>query len=122
MRSHGNAMRRGEHKHGFDRAGLPPAAAYYQPIFGVLRFNASGWAHVCCVFHEDRHASLSIHRDRGAFRCFAYDARGRDALAFEVLRSGTNFKSAARALVDDCSHVSNIPVRFLKINRRKSNV
>ena len=51
-----------------------------------------------CVFHEDGHASLSIHRERGAFRCFACGARGGDVLAFEMLRSGANFKSAARAL------------------------
>ena len=61
-------------------------------------FNASGWAQVRCVFHEDGHASLSIHREFGAFRSFARDARGGDTLAFEMLRSGADFKSAARAL------------------------
>ena len=77
---------------------LPPVADYYRRVFGDLRFNASGWAQVCCVFHEDRHASLSIHRERGAFRCFACNARGGDMLAFEMLRSCTDFKNAARAL------------------------
>src|ERR1700730_7426010 len=85
-------------KRGFDRKLLPPVADYYRPIFGDPRFNASGWAQVRCVFHEDGHASLSIHRERGAFRCFACDARGGDMLAFEILRSGADFKSAARAL------------------------
>ncbi|MGH6847622.1 MAG: CHC2 zinc finger domain-containing protein [Methylocella sp.] len=98
MRANGNALWRGERKRGFDRNRLLPVADYYQPIFGDLRFNASGWAQVRCVFHEDGTASLSIHRERGAFRCFAYAARGGGVLAFEKLRSGTDFKSAARAL------------------------
>ncbi len=78
MRANGNALRRGERKRGFDRNRLPTVADYYHPIFGDLRFNASGWAQVHCVFHEDEHASLSIHRERGAFRCFACAARGGD--------------------------------------------
>lgn len=98
MGAYSRAPRRGERKKGFDRNRLPMAIAYYQPIFGGLRFNASGWAQVRCIFHEDGHASLSIHRERGAFRCFTCEARGGDLLAFEMLRSGTDFKSAARAL------------------------
>jgi CHC2 zinc finger len=98
MRTNDNALRRRERKRGFDRNRVPPVADYYRPIFGDLRFNASGWAHVHCVFHEDGTASLSIHRERGAFRCFGCDARGGDVLAFEMLRSGADFKSAARAL------------------------
>jgi len=96
MRANDNTLRRGERKRGFDRNRLPSVTGYYPPIFGDLRFNASGWAQVRCVFHEDGHASL--HRERGAFRCFACDARGGDMLAFEMLRSGADFKSAARAL------------------------
>ena len=98
MRANENTLWRGERKRGFDRNRLPLVADYYRPIFGELRFNASGWAQVHCVFHEDGHASLSIHRERGAFRCFACGARGGDVLAFEMLRSGADFKSAARAL------------------------
>jgi len=98
MRANENTRRRGERKRGFDRNRLPMVTNYYQPVFGNPRFNASGWAQVRCVFHEDGHASLSIHRERGAFRCFACGARGGDVLAFEMLRSGADFKSAARAL------------------------
>jgi hypothetical protein len=98
MRANDNALRRGECKRGFDRNRLPTITEYYQPAFGELRFNASGWAQVRCIFHEDGHASLSIHREFGAFRCFACDARGGDMIAFEMLRSGADFKSAARAL------------------------
>jgi CHC2 zinc finger len=98
MGTYGKSRWQGERKQGFDRNCLPIAVAYYKPIFGGLRFNASGWAQVRCIFHVDRHASLSIHRDRGAFRCFACQVRGGDVLAFEMLYSGADFKSAARAL------------------------
>ena len=98
MRAYENIPRQSMRKRGFDRNRLPSAPDYYQPILGDLQFNASGWAQVRCVFHEDGHASLSIHRERGAFRCFACGARGGDVLAFEMLRSGADFKSAARAL------------------------
>jgi hypothetical protein len=98
MRGNGTAFRHGQRKRGFDRDRLPTVESYYRPIFGSLRFNASGWAPVRCVFHNDGHASLSIHRVRGAFRCFACGARGGDVLAFEMLRSGTDFRSAARVL------------------------
>jgi CHC2 zinc finger len=98
MGAYGENARRNERRQGFDRNRLPPAVIYYEPIFGGLRFNANGWAQVRCLFHEDRHASLSIHREHGAFRCFACQTRGGDVLAFEMLRSGKDFKSAARAL------------------------
>ncbi len=98
MRTNECISRQHQPKRRFDRTRLPSVADYYQPIFGDLRFNASGWAQVRCVFHEDGHASLSIHREGGAFRCFACDARGGDMVAFEMLRLGADFKSAARAL------------------------
>ena len=98
MPANGNALLRGVRKREFDRNRLPTVADYYRPVFGELRFNASGWAQVRCVFHEDGHASLSIHRERGVFQCFACAARGGDMLAFEMRRSGADFKSAARAL------------------------
>jgi len=98
MLANKNIPRESMRKRWFDRNRLPPVADYYRQVFGDLRFNASGWAQVCCVFHEDGHASLSIYRERGAFRCFACNARGGDMLAFEMLRSCTDFKNAARAL------------------------
>ena len=98
MRANGASLGRAECKRGFDVTRLPTVANYYQPIFGDVRFNASGWAQVRCIFHQDRHASLSIHCERGAFRCFGCGAHGGDLLAFEMMRSGANFKSATRAL------------------------
>jgi len=98
MGAYRKPFRRSDRKQGFDASRLPAAVTYYQPIFGRLRFNASGWAQVRCIFHRDGRASLSIHRNCGAFRCFACGVRGGDVLAFEMLRSGADFRSAARAL------------------------
>jgi len=94
----GRRCRKAHGKNGFDHTRLPSPRAYYRSLFGDLRLNASGWAQVCCVFHQDRHPSLSIHPERGAFRCFGCGAHGGDVLAFEMLLSGTDFKTAARAL------------------------
>jgi hypothetical protein len=44
MRARDNTLRRGERKREFDRYRLPAVADYYRPVFGDLRFNASGWA------------------------------------------------------------------------------
>jgi hypothetical protein len=95
MRANDNTLRRGERKRGFDRNRLPTIADYYQPVFGELRFNASGWAQVHCVFHEDGHASLSIHRE--AARSGASRAT-REAATCSHLRCCAHFKGAARAL------------------------
>jgi hypothetical protein len=53
MRANDNTLRQSMRKRGFDRNRLPPVADYYRPVFGDLRFNASGWGQVCCIFHED---------------------------------------------------------------------
>jgi hypothetical protein len=44
MGAYSEKARRSERKQGFNRNRLPPAADYYQPIFGDLQFNANGWA------------------------------------------------------------------------------
>jgi len=81
-----------------DRSLLPQPADHYARLFGPLRFNPAGWAQVRCVFHEDHRASLSLHREKGAYRCFGCDARGGDLLDFEMRRTGQDFKSTAKAL------------------------
>ena len=53
-----------------------------------------------CPFHDDRHPSLSVNLDTGAFRCRvpACGAHGRDVLAFHMARYGLPFAAAAKAL------------------------
>ncbi|NKC12146.1 MAG: molecular chaperone [Gammaproteobacteria bacterium] len=83
---------------GLDRECLPSVTEYFGPLFGRLRFNSGSWAQVRCVFHDDHHASLSIHRERGAFRCFARGVCGGDVIAFEMSKSDSDFKRAVRDL------------------------
>jgi hypothetical protein len=88
----------GSESRGFDRSRLPEPRSYYENIFGPLRFNNNGWAVVRCCFHlPDRHPSLSIHRD-GGFTCHACHMKGGSVIDFEMLRSQTDFKTAARDL------------------------
>jgi hypothetical protein len=85
-------------RRGFDRSRLPTGDEYFLELFGHIRFNGSGWALVRCCFHSpDRNPSLSVHRD-GGFVCHACGAKGGSLIDFEMLRSGTDFKTAARDL------------------------
>jgi hypothetical protein len=78
------------------RLGLPlhwrersphPADYYVAHVTKLGRANGEGWAQGLCPFHDDHHASLSVHLDvaRGLFRCLTYDARG-DQTAQDLMR------------------------------------
>jgi hypothetical protein len=89
---------RGERRKHFALRRLPHAEDYFATLFGPVRFNASGWALVRCCFHSpDNHPSMGIHRD-GGFKCHACGASGGSIINFEMLRSGTDFKTAVRDL------------------------
>ena len=80
----------------FDHARFPDPIAYFEKIFGPLRFNGAGWAQVsCCFLGPDNEPSLSLHRD-GGFNCFACGAHGGDILEFEHLRSGRDRRAIAQ--------------------------
>ena len=81
----------------FNKALLPPAASYYQRE-GVKLRGSREWRLALCPFHNDRHPSLRVNVNSGAFRCFVCDARGGDVLAFHRLRTGMGFVEAAKAL------------------------
>jgi hypothetical protein len=90
----------------FDRAKFPSPIAYFEGIFGRLRFNATGWAQVCCCFHgPDVNPSLSLYRN-GGFSCFACGAKGGDVLEFELLRTGRD----RRAIAQDWGAWSGKPI------------
>ena len=75
---------------------FPDPVAYFERIFGRLRFNAAGWAQVNCCFHTpDREPSLSLHRG-GGFNCFACLAHGGDILEFEHLHTGRDRRAIAQ--------------------------
>jgi hypothetical protein len=92
-----NSFSRPERRSGFDPDLLPSAEDYLTTLFGYVRFNPKGWGLVRCCFHSDRRPSLSISRD-GGFKCHSCGAKGRGVIDFEMLRSGTDFKTAARDL------------------------
>ena len=93
----GNRSNDGERR-GFRPERVPTGEEYFSGIFGPVRFNGNGWALVRCCFHRpDMHPSLSIQRD-GGFKCQACGVKGGSVIDFEMLRSGTNFKTAARDL------------------------
>jgi hypothetical protein len=80
----------------FDQTRFPDPVAYFERIFGRLRFNGAGWAQVNCCFHTpDREPSLSLHRG-GGFNCFACLAHGGDILEFEHLHTGRGRRAIAQ--------------------------
>jgi hypothetical protein len=80
----------------FDRSRFPDPVAYFEGIFGLLRFNGADWAQVNCCFHgPDREPSLSLHRSGGS-NCFACGAHGGDIIEFEHLRTGRDRRAIAQ--------------------------
>ena len=99
-RRFGDRLNNDKPRIGFDPRRMPTGDEYFSGLFGPVRFNSKGWALVRCCFHSpDRHPSLSIHRD-GGFKCHSNTcgAKGGSVIDFEMLRSGTDFKTATRDL------------------------
>lgn len=97
---HSSAMGQlyGGRSRGFIRDRLPDPNTYYRErIEGLSRGNSEGWAEGRCPLHDDRHASLSVNVITGGFRCHACGLAG-DLLRFHMLRTGLDFKEAARDL------------------------
>ena len=72
--------------------------AMYRQLYPQARANADGWALVCCPFHDDTRASLSINFVHGGWRCFAACGSG-DLVAFSMKYHGVDFPEALRLLV-----------------------
>ena len=83
--------------HAFNRALLPPAASFYRNE-GLKLVGRGVWRSALCPFHNDKHPSLRVNIQGGAFRCFVCDASGGDVLAFYRQRTGAGFIEAAKAL------------------------
>ena len=86
-------------RQGFDRSRLPDPLTYYATELDALRGHGQN-ATARCPFHDDRHPSLSVNLDTGAFRCRVpgCGANGRDVLAFHMQRHGLGFIDACKAL------------------------
>lgn len=76
------------------------------PVLDVLarlnlrpsRPNGSDYAQVCCPAHDEDNPSLSIHLERGNWRCFACGEAGGDAFELYRRTRGLSFAQAAREL------------------------
>ncbi|MDG0025950.1 CHC2 zinc finger domain-containing protein [Trinickia sp. Y13] len=60
--------------------------------------NGSGYTQVRCPIHGESNPSLSIHLERGNWRCFACGEAGGDALELYRRARGLRFTQAAREL------------------------
>lgn len=83
----------------FNRDALPPPA----DVLALLHLhptkpNGSGYAQVRCPIHGENHPSLSIHLERGNWRCFACGEAGSDALELYRRARDLSFMEAARQL------------------------
>ena len=83
----------------YSRALLPSPQEYYAIELDALRGSGRS-ATARCPFHDDRHPSLSVNLETGAFRCRvpACGAHGGDVLAFHMARYDLSFVAAAKSL------------------------
>lgn len=77
---------------------LPQPLDFYEQQQGLKLRGSGEWRMTHCVFHDDKHASLSINIRTGAYRCHGCNAKGGDVLAFYRERTGKTFKEAAEML------------------------
>lgn len=60
--------------------------------------NTSGYVQTRCPIHGEQRPSLSVHLERGNWRCFACGAHGGDALELYRQARGLSFVQAADEL------------------------
>ena len=71
---------------------------FYTRAVGPLSGRGT-WRSARCPFHSpDRHPSLRINIQSGAFRCMSCGVHGGDAITFLMRRDGLSFRDALRAL------------------------
>lgn len=72
-----------------------PSTFYSQ--FDITLKGGSGWQMVKCPFHNDTHASMSVNREHGGYKCHACGAGG-DRIGFYMQWHSTSFIEACKAL------------------------
>ncbi|NUA28664.1 CHC2 zinc finger domain-containing protein [Cupriavidus basilensis] len=83
----------------FNRDALPPVADVLARLnLAASRLNGSGYAQVRCPIHSEDNPSLSIHMQRGNWRCFACGEAGGDVLELYRRTRDISFIQAAREL------------------------
>lgn len=84
------------------KAAIVPAEFYQYELPNMPVPKGGGWRDGgLCPFHADtRKGNFRVNVDSGAFRCFACNAKGGDAIAFTMQRYGLEFRSALRKLTE----------------------
>ncbi|CAM2179156.1 hypothetical protein PSAC2689_30222 [Paraburkholderia sacchari] len=83
----------------FRRDRLPPVVDVLALLsIEASKPNGSGYAQVRCPIHGEKNPSLSIHLERGNWRCFACGEAGGDALELYRRARGLSFAQASREL------------------------
>ncbi|KAA1015122.1 molecular chaperone [Paraburkholderia panacisoli] len=83
----------------FRRDRLPSVIAVLASMgIETTKPNASGYAQVRCPIHGEANPSLSIHLERGNWKCFACGEAGGDSLELYRRVRGLSFTQAAREL------------------------
>lgn len=72
-----------------------PSTFYSQ--FDIALKAGSGWQMVKCPFHDDTHASMSVNRKHGGYKCHACGAGG-DRIGFYMQWHSVSFIDACRSL------------------------
>ena len=72
-----------------------PSTFYNQ--FDIAVKGGSGWQMVKCPFHDDTHASMSVNREHGGYKCHACGACG-DRIGFYMQWHSVSFLDACKAL------------------------
>ena len=83
-------------KQRFNKALLPTPYNFYQR-FNITIKSGVTWQMFKCVFHDDKHASMSINSHHGGFICHACGAKG-DMVKFYMMYFNVDFKTACTEL------------------------
>lgn len=78
-----------------DKSRLPLPMDFYSRFF-TLKGGSSEWM-VCCPFHDDKTASMSINKTRGVFYCHACGVSG-DIITFYQKKQNVDFVQACKEL------------------------
>lgn len=98
-------------------------ANYYKSLIPTLRVNDRTQAQSLCVFHEDRHPSLSINLKNGLFNCFACNASG-DVFSFYQKLKHVDFSEALKeiAAMQGITHAESRVVATFYYRDENNNV
>lgn len=82
----------------FDRASMPQTVDLLRDIGFKFRERAGKWRTTTCEFHDDSSPSMRVNVESGCWCCMSCGAKGGDAVAYMMARTGSDFVTCAKAL------------------------